>query len=139
MMSVLSLDLRGPLFYKGREDVEPFGDNPADGEFLFCFELNPSQCLCFEPGEPYLGPLVFKGELATEAESGADGFRLERGSYLFAQTRETLTREGWLAMAVEVQQEGLWRRLTPGPRLYLRRLWEDGRPVTQAWRPVSGG
>jgi hypothetical protein len=138
MISVLSLDLRSPLFYKAREDVEPFGGNPADGEFLFCFELNPSQYLCFEPREPYLGALVFKGELAAEAESGTDWFQLERGGYLFAQTRAVLTREQWLAMAVEVQQEGLWRRLTPGPRLYLRRLWEDGRPVTQAWRPVTG-
>jgi hypothetical protein len=137
MISVLTLDLRSPLFYKPREALEPFG-KPVEGEFLFCFELNPSQYRCFEPEEPYVGSLIFKGEAVSGTCPEADWFQLERGLYLFAQTREILTRDQWIDMAMEVQQEGLWRRLSPGPRLFLRYLREDGRAVTQAWRPVTG-
>jgi hypothetical protein len=52
--------------------------------------------------------------------------------------RENLTRDQWIAMAMEVQQEGLWRRLQPETRLYLRYLQEDDRVVTQVWRAFTG-
>jgi hypothetical protein len=38
-------------------------------------------------------------------------------------------------MAIEQQKDGLWERLKPGNRLYLRILSEDGSPVTQLFRP----
>jgi hypothetical protein len=139
-ISVITMDLRSPLFYKPTEEPDPFAYDPAAGEALFCFDLDPSQYRCFEPEAPYLGPLIFKGEAAAPPpEAGAEWFQLPRGTYLFAQAREILARDRWLAMAIEVQQEGLWRRLQPGPRLYLRYLREDGRGVTQVWRPVTGG
>ncbi|MDR2760212.1 MAG: hypothetical protein LBB78_12625 [Spirochaetaceae bacterium] len=189
--SILTLNLRAPLFYTPAAEPDPFGYNPLDGEVLFCFELNLAQYRCFEPGEPYLGPLIFKGKAASQALSGADGeaevhtpglapveetahgnvvnrpldqgpesrgrpkspiqqrplgacpegshwFQRPRGTYLFAQMRENLTRDQWIAMAMEVQQEGLWRRLQPETRLYLRYLQEDDRVVTQVWRAFTG-
>jgi hypothetical protein len=135
--SVLTLDLRNPLFYTFKAELDPFQYNPSEGEVLFCFELNPAQYRCFEPEAPYLGALVFKGEAAQEIKSGADCFEIPRGTYLFAQMRELLTQDQWLAMAMDVQQEGLWRRFLPGSRIYVRFLWEHGRGVTQVWRPFT--
>lgn len=128
--------MRNPLFYTPKAELDPF-QYSSEGEALFCFELNPSQYRCFEPEAPYLGPLIFKGEAAQAAKPGADCFELPRGTYLFAQEREILTRDQWIVMAMDIQQEVLWRRLQPGSRLYLRYLWEDGRGVTQVWRPYT--
>ncbi|MFP3091095.1 hypothetical protein LQZ21_12300 [Treponema sp. TIM-1] len=138
LFSVLTLDLRNPLFYTAKAELDPFDYNPLDGEVLFCFELNRAQYRCFEPEEPYLGPLICKGAAAPQVPVGADWFQLPRGTYLFAQMRENLPREAWIAMAMDVQQEGLWRRLQPQSRLYLRYLQEDGRVVTQVWRAFTG-
>jgi hypothetical protein len=38
-------------------------------------------------------------------------------------------------MAIETQKDGLWERLEPDSRLYLRFLTEDGRELTQVFRP----
>jgi hypothetical protein len=136
--SILSLDLLNPLFYKAWEDLRPFeyeGER-EEGEILFCFEINPDQYRNFEPHEPYLGPLIFKGVSAAEGEEPARG-QLPRGKYLFAQQREVLGQEDCIKMAWEVQKEALWRRLQPCPRLYLRYLFEDGRGVTQVFRPYT--
>jgi hypothetical protein len=62
---------------------------------------------------------------------------LPRGDYLFAQIRQVLNREEIVSMAVEIQKEGLWQRLKPGKRLYLRFLVEDGSFVTQLFRPFN--
>jgi hypothetical protein len=139
---ILSLDLLNPLIYKTREDLSPFEDAPdlSVEESLFCFEISPGQYRNFEPLEPYLGPLVFKGASAPpEEEEGDDPSlrQLPRGKYLFAQQREILGREDCIKMAWEIQKELLWRRLQPGPRLYLRYLFEDGRGVTQVFRPYT--
>jgi hypothetical protein len=143
---ILSLDLLNPLIYKTREDLSPFEDAPdlSVEESLFCFEINPGQYRNFEPREPYLGPLVFKGasvpaETPAEEEGEEDPslHQLPRGKYLFAQQRAILGQADCIKMAWEIQQELLWRRLEPGPRLYLRYLFEDGRGVTQVFRPYS--
>jgi hypothetical protein len=60
---------------------------------------------------------------------------LPRGNYLFAQVRETLSRDEIIDLAIEVQSEGLWQRLELGFKYYLRFLFEDGSPVTQVFRP----
>jgi hypothetical protein len=62
---------------------------------------------------------------------------LPAGDYLFSQKREILSREEILYLAAELQKEALWRRLSPEPRFYLRRLYEDGKGVTQLWRPYT--
>jgi hypothetical protein len=38
-------------------------------------------------------------------------------------------------MAIEVQKDGLWERLEPDSRIYLRFLTEEGRELTQVFRP----
>ena len=135
---ILSLELLNPLFYSAREELRPFEYEPelAEGELLFCFEINPDQYRNFEPQEPYLGPLIFKGVSAPPEEGPSLG-QLPRGKYLFAQQREVLGEEDCIRMAWEIQKEVLWRRLQPGPRLYLRYLFEDGRGVTQVFRPYT--
>jgi hypothetical protein len=136
--SVLTLDLRAPLYYTAKAGLDPFDYSPLEGEVLFCFELNLAQYRCFEPGEPYLGPLILSGKAAPQVPAGADRFQIPRGTYLFAQMRENLPRDRWIAMAMDVQQEGLWRRLQLESRLYLRYLQEDNRIVTQVWRAFTG-
>ena len=75
--------------------------------------------------------------LKNAALKGGEFVELPAGNYLFAQKRESLDRESVINMAVEIQQEGLWQRLKPGRRLYLRRLFEDGSEVTQLFRSFS--
>jgi hypothetical protein len=56
--------------------------------------------------------------------------------YLFDQQRSALNRAECTDMAIEQQTDGLWERLRPGNRVYIRRLFEDGSPVTQIFRPL---
>ena len=141
-MNILRLNLTSPLRYVPLENLDPFAYKPEDGETLFCFELDVSERLCFEPDrDTFLGALVFSAQ-ATESRAGepkAEGGFLELpcGHYLFAQKRELLTRDDIITMAIEIQAEGLWQRLKPGFELYLRYLFEDGSMVTQLFRPYT--
>ncbi|MDR1251380.1 MAG: hypothetical protein LBK62_04350 [Treponema sp.] len=101
-------------------------------EALFCFELDPAQSLSIEPDrEHFLGNLVF----AARTERHSPGtIQLPAGLYLFEQKREVLGREDCIDLAIEQQKDGLWERLKPSGRLYLRYLFEDGSPVTQLFR-----
>jgi len=133
---ISTLNLLSPLYYVPEEKPEPFGC--PDGERLFCFGLNEAQSRSFEPDkEKLLGSLIFSGRAAGELTIDAKGKHLElpRGNYLFIQKRKILNREEISGLAVELQQEGLWQRLIPGDRLYLRYLFEDGSWVTQLLRP----
>ena len=104
---------------------------------LYCFRLNENGSSSFEPDKKALiDHLVFSASAVT----GAQGEMLKvlpEGSYLFAQKREILSREEIIDMAVEIQAEGLWRRLKPGKTLYLRYLFEDSKTVTQLYRPYN--
>ena len=108
---------------------------------LFCFELNEEQYRSFEPDKTaLLSNLIFGGQAACmdgkgKTEAGPEFRELPPGDYLFAQKRELLSREDIINMASEMQSEGLWQRLKPGKRLYLRYLYEDGCQVTQLFRP----
>jgi hypothetical protein len=120
---------------------------PRGGEEVLCFGINPAEAHSGEPAkENYLGPLLFRGKLrppppgmdkvgAGEEQEGPDE-EIPRGSYLFVQERIFLSREKTLELAVELQKEGLWEGLTLGDRLYIRRFFEEGIPVTQVWRPL---
>ena len=139
---ILNLNLLSPLYYVPAEKLEPFGcQEGIEGEKLFCFELDEAQYGNIEPDkEKLFARLIFCGEAAEEttAESlGEAFFKLPQGKYLFSQKRELLNRELIIAMAIDIQQEGLWQRLKPGRRLYLRYLFEDGKWVTQLFRPVQ--
>jgi hypothetical protein len=142
--AVLRLNLRAPLFYLTDKTLEPFGFTPPGGEYLFCFEVNPGQGFRIDPeGEAYLGALVCGGKAAPAAPGeiprpgSSRRFELPAGTYFFSQARVLLGREDIINMAMEVQKEGLWERLHPEPRLYLRYLFEDQAPVTQVFRPFA--
>jgi hypothetical protein len=156
-MEIQILTLLSPIYYteakKDPADNDPADNNPADchpfnyregdGEKLHCFLLDENECSSFEPvKEKLLGRVVFSADALTGAPVGAEKAEgnlktLPDGNYLFAQKREVLSREEIIDMAVEIQAEGLWRRLKPGRTLYLRYLFEDSKTVTQLYRPCS--
>ena len=65
---------------------------------------------------------------------------LPEGIYFFTQIKKEIQSESAIIdLSIELQKEALWRRLKPGKELYVRRLYEDGSPVTQLWRPLIPG
>jgi hypothetical protein len=139
--------LLSPLYYSAAEnnpaDCNPFSYKKGDGEKLFCFMLNENECYSFEPDKKaLLGSLIFSAYAVTSLPGGAKKAgealqALPEGKYLFAQKREIMNREEILDMAVEIQAEGLWRRLKPGKTLYLRYVFEDSATATQLFRPCT--
>jgi len=124
-MEIQILTLLSPLYLTEAES-DPFNYREGDGEKLYCFALNESESSSFEPDkEAFLKKTMKNIQVLPE------------GNYLFAQKREILSREEIMDMAVEIQAEGLWRRLKPGNKLYLRYLFEDSKTVTQLLRPYS--
>jgi hypothetical protein len=141
-MNILRFNLISPIYYVSQADIDPFAYREEKGEILFCFELDESQRLSFEPDRKvFLGSLVFSGKavVGRTKETGGEGdfSELPAGHYLFAQKRELLKRDDIINMAIEIQAEGLWQRLKTGKRLYLRYLFEDGSVVTQLFRPYT--
>jgi hypothetical protein len=134
--TLVRLDLRAPLLYAEAPGLAPFNCPIPEGsqEFLFCFEIDADQAASIEPtADCFLGELVFSGR-----KNGGHGEKtLPAGLYLFAQRRNALCREEIINMALEKKKDGLWERLNPGKRLYLRLLSEDGSPVTQLFRPYT--
>jgi hypothetical protein len=109
----------------------------VSGEQLFCFAIDGGHSQSIEPDrERFLGPLLCAGQSA-ESGAGRESVTLPAGHYLFVQKREALGREECIDMAIEQQKDGLWERLMPQARLYVRYLFEDGKPVTQLFRPYS--
>ena len=141
---IFRLNLISPLYYSpgGASDPFGYGESPegaAGTEKLFCFELEETQFRNIEPDrDKCMGSLAFYGVSVPPkgTEKGKPG-SLPQGNYLFAQKRELLNRETIINLAIELQQEALWQRLVPGKALYLRYLYEDGRPVTQLFRPYT--
>ena len=138
---LVRLDLRAPLFFNETPDLKPFDcsfpQDESGRELLFCFELDREQAASIEPAEDcFPGRLVFAA-VHGQSDGTAGNVRLPAGLYLFAQRRGALKREECVRMAIEQQMDGLWERLKPGSRLYIRYLFEDGSPVTQLFRPIS--
>ena len=137
---IIRFNLLSPLCYVPEENPNPFGCREGSGEKLFCFELDEAHYNSIEPDETkLLGNLIFGGEVAgpDKVVGAAETLELPKGNYLFAQKREILSQQDITDMAAEIQQEGLWQRLLPGKKLYLRYLFEDGRFVTQLFRPYT--
>ncbi|GAB6392923.1 MAG: hypothetical protein MdMp014T_2296 [Treponematales bacterium] len=132
------LRLATPLLYREDAALEPFGaGETAPGERLFCFALDGSWGMSLEADESrFPGVLLARGR-AVKENAGGGGFELPAGDYLFVQVREALGKADTSRLASELQKEALWQGFLPGPRLYLRRLFEDSRPVTQLFRPCS--
>ena len=143
-IDIRHLNLTSPIYYQSLANTDPFDYKAENGESIFCFELNEAQRLSFEPDKnALLGPLAFCGKAAGNCsppdkskETEGAFLELPAGHYLFAQKREFLNREDIITMALEIQVEGLWQRLKPGERLWLRYLFEDGSIVTQLFRPL---
>jgi hypothetical protein len=156
---IIRLNLLQPLLYYADSESNPW-EAKDSSERLFCFELELSQALEFQPDKKnFPGSLVFAGKalggrdaavptaLADERKAfvhaenpqgcGFSALELPAGVYLFTQVREILAQDEIINLAIEVQNEGLWQRLKLNSRYYLRFLSEDGRPVTQIFRPYA--
>jgi len=138
------LTLITPLFYT-EEEALPFEYKEGDGEKLFCFRVNENQCMNFEPEKgQFPGNLIFSGRavhadriMECKTPDAKTIVELPRGDYMFAQKRKKLNHEEIIALAIEIHQETLWQRLIPGKKLFLRYLYEDGKTVTQLYRPYN--
>ena len=134
------LSLLSPLYYVPGEKPESLGFQEETGgvpgeEELFCFKLDETQDKSIEPDKKkLLADMVFYGK-AVKAAPEESSFKLPEGSYLFLQKREMVSMDGIIDLAVEMQSEGLWQRLKLEGKLYIRRLYEDQRWVTQLFRP----
>jgi hypothetical protein len=135
------------MLYK-KEQLDPYNSTIDNVEQLFCFEINPKEAQSIEPdAAAYLGSLIASGSLAANGQSvdsgdveslgESDELELPAGKYFFAQLPEFLGRESCIQMAIEVQKDGLWERLALENRLYIRRLFEDGRRITQVFRCIK--
>ena len=140
-MEILRLNLLTPLYYFPEAEPDPFSYREGNGEKLYCFGIDETQRLNFEPdAKTLIKKLIFGGNAVRPDCAGAAGeapLELPVGYYLFAQEREILGRDEIIAATVDIQAEGLWQRLEPGNRLYLRYLFEDSRSVTQLFRPYT--
>ena len=142
-VEIVRLNLLASLRYVRETYSDPFSFREGDGEKIFCFELDESQTVEFDPDKTaFFASPLFCGKAANSAEASAETgaealVELPQGNYLFAQKREITGREDIAGMALEVQQEALWQRLLPGSRLYLRYLFEDGSCVSQIFRPFT--
>ncbi|MCL2196502.1 MAG: hypothetical protein FWB77_02685 [Treponema sp.] len=114
---------------------------PENGEFLLCFELNPSQSRNIEPDpDHFLDNLLFTGEKIQD-DQAHELVELPQGHYLFSQFRSdaALDRDKWLDLAIEQQKDGLWERYKLTDFLFIRFLYEDGAFVTQIFRKITDG
>jgi hypothetical protein len=144
----LRLELLAPLLYTEDRNLKPFDDDTggpgpsgtmAGEERIFLFEIDPVQGLNIEPDpDVFLGPLVFAGKLKDGEYYTGQVRELPAGRYLFAQEKRILNRKAGIGIAIEVQKDGLWERLTPEPKIYFRYLFEDGQNITQVFRPYKG-
>ncbi|MDR0402285.1 MAG: hypothetical protein LBH35_01705, partial [Treponema sp.] len=111
-------------------------DSPGPESFpetLFHFRINPSGAFVMEAEEKnYLEALIAAG-----TADAAGSLELPAGEYFFTQMRRKIGAAGFIGLALELQKEGLWRRLRLGTTVYFRTLWEDGAPVFQALRPIE--
>jgi hypothetical protein len=141
--SARRLELLNPLVYHSRADLVPFFYNARKTEEqLFCFAIDEAQSRRIEPDAgAFLGPLRAAGHLGIAPNGGTvpggEMVELPRGLYLFAQKREALGRDAVIALAIEVQKDGLWERLRLEAYFYLRYLYEEGAAVTQVFRPYQ--
>ena len=137
-MEIQRLILLAPLYCFPEADPDPFSWREGNGEKLFCFGIDETQLFRIEPdAKILLKKLIFGGNVVKPDYEGEARQELPAGEYLFMQEREILGRDEIIAAAVEIQAEGLWQRLVPGNRLYLRYLFEDGCLVTQLFRPFT--
>jgi hypothetical protein len=146
--TLLKLELLAPLFYTEDRNLEPFRPPEGAEETLFCFEIDGLEGRSIEPDpSAFPGTLRFGGRAVPAAGETIPGgglpparerkgyVTLPKDRYLFVQTEGVLDRQHFAETAVEMQKDGLWERLEPENRIYLRYLFEDGRRASQIFRP----
>jgi hypothetical protein len=140
-VSIKRLILAAPLVYREDDSLRFPAYDTAWGEVLFRMALDPAQSRSIEPDRTaFPGRLVAAGYAAKPPEKEGEGrLELPKGIYFFTQVRESLDKETLIDMIIEVQEEGLWERASLDDCLYIRRLFEDGQPVTQIFRPIPSG
>jgi len=130
------LYLHAPLIY-AKADLPLFSFDGTKAGQLFCLDINPEQSSSIEPEkEKFLGTLIFTGEESNNTVTD-ETVLLPAGVYLFSQKREALGKDDIICLAIEQQKDGLWERYILSDRLYVRHVYEDGKPVTQIFRPVT--
>lgn len=139
---IMHLHLGSPLRFIPDAGLDPFAYDPRQGEALFCLTIAPLRYQSWEPDPcSYLEAAASAGraeDALDPAEAGSrPGMELPAGIYLFAQIRDTADKETLIRLSIELQREGLRQGRTLDQRVYLRRLYEDGSPVTQLFRPVE--
>ena len=162
--ALMRLDLRAPLKFTKRsmavswfctESAAAKGPAELFAEQVLCFKLKPWQSRSIEPvPEKFLGKLLFSGYVQlnipqTEDSGSADNstavaantvkhLEIPAGLYVFTQTAGLLEKNACIDMAIEQQKDGLWEKYKLQNILYIRLLYEDGRYITQFFRPIRG-
>ncbi|MDR1466538.1 MAG: hypothetical protein LBI40_02835 [Treponema sp.] len=132
-MNILELNLCNPLYYRKSNERAENG-----AEELFCFALNPSEAWSIAPqADKLVKEQIFHGFIATPDAKETEGMEMLIGHYLFAQMRGNAAQDDWLLIALEAQKYGLQKGFHLGNRLFVRILFEDGKKVTQMFRPYS--
>ncbi|MDR2517221.1 MAG: hypothetical protein LBC88_07565 [Spirochaetaceae bacterium] len=143
------LNLVQPLRYRRDDTLTPFDSgireaSRAGWEMMFSLIIDSARGQDFQaaPGGRYFAAILNAGKIHSrtpdDPETGAaETVDLPAGPYFFAQMREIPGEETIVLMALELQKEGLWQRLVMENRVYLRYLYEDGRAVTQLFRPLA--
>jgi hypothetical protein len=138
----MHLHLGSPLRFIPDAGLDPFAYDPRQGEALFCLTIAPPHYQSREPDpRSYLEAAAFAGRaedaLDPEGAASLPVMELPAGVYLFAQIRDTADKETLIRMSIELQREGLRQGRVLDRRVYLRRLYEDGSPVIQLFRPME--
>jgi hypothetical protein len=139
---IKKLILASPLMYTKDNFLRFPVCGTVRGEVLFRMALDPSRSRGIEPdrrffpGSPAAGGTAGDGD-GTPAIEAPDRLELPAGTYIFTQVQELADRETLIDMIIETQREALWERLSPDDHFYIRYLVEDGRTVTQVFRPVE--
>ena len=96
------------------------------GENIMCYLIEPAEADIFEPNaDSYI-----------KSQENIDVI-IPAGNYLFSQQTNILDMKEIIETAVELQKEGLWQRLEMKQKLFIRFVSEDGRVVTQIFRPYN--
>ena len=150
------LTLGQSLRYRRDDALTPFDRANRDAaragrEMMFSLIIDSARGQDFgaASGGRYFAALLNAGKISAETPehspasspdpSGAgETVDIPAGTYFFTQTRDIPGEDAITLMALELQREGLWRRLVMENRVYLRYLYEDGSAVTQLFRPLAG-
>ncbi|MDR2865024.1 MAG: hypothetical protein LBV68_05395 [Spirochaetaceae bacterium] len=133
MPQISYLELYQAINYVKNNDLDPFDRGEDKGEFLFCFEQGEAG----ETGEEGLR-LIEAGFELFDAETHPE-IELPQGIYFFRQERKRLSKNEIIRLSAEIEIHAQHTGFKLANKLYLRYLFEDGKQVTQFFRPCFSG